>query len=153
MKNLLEFLDRHTAIVKRMFTDNGQVEPMWIIETKHEGCILVATPWTSREEKELTIQAITAIMKSKQATRYIFMSEAWEVTGLDGKIPESVALGASVASHPDRQEILILTAEDHEKQVIRRMRILRPEQGKPHLLDAEADDMDSEGRLIGLLKQ
>lgn len=154
MKNLREFLDVHTKASVGMFHQEGVMMPLWVVETKHEGTLVMLTPWQDEAGKEASVEIIKKIMRAKGAERYIFVTEAWEVCPQDGQIPKSKQLGASLASHPDRREILLLTAEDRKHQLLRRFYILRPEHGKPTLSEPETTEEDApgEGRFMGLLR-
>jgi hypothetical protein len=64
-------------------------------------------------------------------------------------------LGGTLADHPDRVEIVILSGEDETAGwcTARRV-IIRPQHGKPYLGPLEIDVFEvSEGRMVGLLPQ
>lgn len=153
MKTLEEFVNHEAKFVEEAFAATGEIMPMWVIDTEVDGRIVVVTPWGNGEEKEATVAFVTKTMREKRATRYVLMTEAWEVIKTKEEINPVAVEIESIANHPDRREIVLLTAEDHEQQVHRKYYILRPENGKPKLSPGKTETIKAEGRMMGLLKR
>lgn len=150
---LTEFLDTQCETTKQIFNDRGQIYPLWIIEPKAGDLILVPTAWENDRDKDFAVEAIKDLLKVCEAKRYAFVTEAWIVDVRNKhEIPKSHQLGGSLANHPDRREVVMVTVEDRHQSMTRMFYILRPEHGKPVLSAAEDMDGDkSEGRFVNLL--
>lgn len=125
---------------------------MFIMHTLSQGRIPVSTPWTDEASKNATVEALRILMRELEATQYVMMTEGWMVQTKDRKGPESYRRGASLASHPDREEVLIIMAENKTSRLSKIFRILRPEHGKPKLVEDTKGMELPEGRMIGLLQ-
>jgi hypothetical protein len=133
---------------KEMFNAQGYVAPMWIAIAR-DGTVLPIVAQMPDEKDDL-IEAIKMIFEDKQVVRYVSILEAWMVKAPE--IPQSHKLGASLSSHPDREEVIFITAEDKKTSRTGVYHILRPEHGKPKLSEfRDYSDGESEGRFSNLL--
>ncbi len=148
-----EMLKNAEEFAIKTFHETGSVSPMWVAESANNERFVIATPWGSREEKEMVVQGLRALFKEKKVQRFSFIVEAWVVQPSDGKIPESMKLGASLSTHPERRELLMIRAEDKAKSVSSIYYILRPEHGKPKLVKGEFPTEGESGQMVGLLRE
>jgi len=90
--------------------------PMWIIDGSN-GVTVMGTPWSNDHEKSLMVKAVKAYMKEHDAKRYVHIAEVWMLDDVD-KVPESIARGGKVSSHPQRKEAVIAMAEDRSGKAV-----------------------------------
>lgn len=150
--NLQETLDDAVQFATAVFKDKGEVAPMWIA---HYGDMRVpiCTPWRDAASKQQTYDTLRNVFRLAGVERFAVMTEAWMLMLPDGKIPDSHLHGASLASHPERRELLIVRAEDRTASLQKAFFILRPEHGKPTLVEAKLPQPTSEeGNMVGLLR-
>lgn len=136
MTNKLEELFDHTAkFAAETFLAQGDLLPMWVAEDSKGAKTLIATPFGSEEEKDLTAATVRKIFKDVGAVRCAFISEAWILASDDtGKMPKDYKMGDPIREHPDRKEVIIVTAEDNVGvSMMGRYAIIRPKGGKPTL--------------------
>jgi hypothetical protein len=133
----------------RIFRESGEILPMWHAVAGNDEHILIATPWSSDEEKTLASRALRRMFKVSQVKRFAFISEAWV-----RKAASKQDISGNVGEHPDRREILMITAENREGNALSGFfYILRPEHGDSTLSPLHMNDYDSmEGRFTGLLR-
>ena len=151
-QKLRDLFDVAAENAARMFneSDDHEVLPMWHAVFGNNEHALIATPWSNDEEKQITVNGLRKMFAAKQVKRYAFIVEAWiaQVTTM-----REVRDGPRPSQHPDRREVLMITAEDRDgSQIIGQYYILRPEHGPPKLSPLEVQPYDSTtGRMIGLL--
>ena len=134
----------------KLFRMEGEVAPMWHAVPKHGPHMLIATPWNSDIEKELTIEVLRDKFAEMGVERYAFIFEAWAVLGGD---PNAI-YSPRPSLHPDRREMLRITAEDKHGHILSgHYFILRPEHKSATLSSFHEDppDMLQAGRMTGLL--
>ncbi len=137
----------------QMFCETGHLVPMWHAVDANNEHMLIATPWTSDQEKDATSQALRQLFKAKGVKRFAFLSEAW-VLHVDLKVnPRDIC--ARPSEHQDRREVLTITAENREGDSVSGFfYILRPEHSdKPVLSPLHMNDYDAmKGRFSGMLR-
>lgn len=137
---------------REMFEAQGHVAPMWIAVTRDGTIMPIVTQMP--DEKDDLIEAIKMIFEDRQVVRYVSILEAWMVRPEKPEIPESHRLGASLASHPDREEVIFITAEDGKTSKTGVYHILRPEYGKPKLSEfKDYSGGTNEGRFTRLMRR
>jgi hypothetical protein len=150
MDTPLDRLFKHAAdFAASTFKSTGAVEAMWIAEGREH--LVIATPWDSNEAKNAIVGALKTMFQEKGVVRYAMMAEAWSVALPDKKMPESWERGASLASHPERREIISVVASDKDRTIQGFYYILRPEHGEAKLSPLELMGECVTGRFIGLL--
>lgn len=151
---LEEIFDHGKEAAKHLFDMQGEIHPMWIVETKNNEIVPIMVPMIDGHKDEVSL-AIKKALKKLKAVRYVSMVEAWMLDiAKDKKVPESIRKGGSVSSHPDRREIVAINAEDKTEGSMSGMfYILRPEIGKPRLSNFKENPRSTqeEGRFVGLL--
>ena len=151
-QKLRELFDIAAKNAARMFleSDDHEVLPMWHAVLGNGEHALIASPWSSDEEKQIAITALRELFRDKQVKRYAFIVEAWtaQVTS-----EREVHEGPRPSEHPDRREILMISAEDRSgESIMGQYYILRPEHGPPKLSPLEVMPYDQmTGRMMGLL--
>lgn len=147
-----EWVKHHAEFSARVFNDLGSLTAMWVAQTKDGMIMPIMAPLA---DKDQILMAIKMLFREKQVIRYVFMTEAWILESKTKEIPESIKRGAAVSSHPDRREIIMVTAEDRDgTQLMGHMYILRPEHGKPTVSPFKLlDGFANEGRFAKLLEQ
>ena len=136
----------------RIFREEGEIVPIWHAVTPEGPDMLIATPWQNDDEKEVAVEFLRDKFREQHVQMYAFVVEAWVVE----KSEEGNLLhGPRPSEHPDRREILRITAEDDQGRVLSgHFYILRPEHRPPTLSPFRADppDMLAAGRMSGLLQ-
>jgi hypothetical protein len=98
--------------------------------------------------KEIVTLAMRKLLRVSHAEAYVFMDEAWTVAAKEvPNVPPS--------EHPDRREIVLITAEDAIEQVLAERNILRPAGAKPSLAPLEFKEgfKAVKGHMTGLMPQ
>ena len=133
----------------RIFRQDGEIIPIWHAVPAKGEHFLIATPWKNDDEKEATVELLREAFLEHKVQKYAFMVEAWVVEKtdtLDGPRP---------SEHPDRREVLRITAEDIDGHTLSgHFYILRPEHQPATLSPFRQDppDMLASGRMSGLLQ-
>lgn len=151
LTELQDFFAITAENLSRMFRESGEVVPMWHAVDGNDEHILIATPWSSDEEKDITSRALRQMFRAKKVKRFAFMVEAWtaEVSTL-----AEVNEGPRPSEHPDRREVLMITAENREGNSLSGFfYILRPEHGKATLSPLHMNDYHAVvGRFTDMLR-
>jgi len=124
-------LDKMVAQAAEMAADvfarDGQLMPVWIVETLDSGFIL-PTPWCSPREKYAMIDVLRAMFADVGAVRYVVIVEAWiaKVDGKKGEAPPRI----QASKHPNRIEAAVICGSDRagRSRMITR-EIVRPKEG------------------------
>src|SRR5262245_37757074 len=93
----------------RLFNASGEVLPMWHSVNAQGEHVLIATPWANDEEKDLASERLRLLFKATGVKRFAFIAEAWTAPA---KTMGEVREGPRPSAHPDRREILMISAED-----------------------------------------
>jgi hypothetical protein len=148
-ESLTEFVKRMAGPLDSMFESDQFVSPMWFVDDGNQ-LTIIATPWASNEEKVQAVRFVKAKMKEVGAVRYAHMAEVWMLTAQE-KLPDSIKMGGSIASHPERREAVVMMAENKDGETVKMTRfILRPETGKATLSPPEYIEVPK-GAATGLL--
>lgn len=137
-----------------------QIVPTFLIQTSESSIILMQTPWRSERDKDLMCRSLGETMRDRGAQRYSFLSEAWmSVSPRDGMSLEEIAkkrfTEAELPSNdPNRIEVVMTMAADHETSLHKLYRIIRGEAGTVVRLDYQKDLVATpfSGRFANLLK-
>jgi hypothetical protein len=164
----LEALLRRCArMAEQVFNDAGEIDPMWLIETASGEQRLIVTPivvpdaLAAHEYKDQLNAGMRETFREMDVVRYARAMDCWLSRGLGlepGRLtPEQAelryaALGYSLENAPDREEIILIEAED-EKEFLSAIRvIIRPSHGKPYLGKlGPIERPNASGRFLGLL--
>jgi len=161
-QKLQELFDIAATNAARIFleSDDHEVLPMWHAVQGNGEHVLIATPWSSEKEKLITVDMLRKMFSVKHVKRFAFIVEAWTAQVPPERIKTTSAeeayrdyCGPRPSEHPDRREVLMITAEDRSGESIMGVYyILRPEHGPPTLSPLEVMPYDSmAGRMMGLL--
>jgi len=128
-------LDKMVAQAAEMAADvfarDGQLMPVWIVETLDSGFIL-PTPWCSPREKYAMIDVLRAMFADVGAVRYVVIVEAWmaKVDGKKGEAPPRI----EPSKHPNRVEAAVIMGSDKagRSRMITR-KIIRPKKAPAYL--------------------
>jgi hypothetical protein len=134
-----------------MFRVSGEVMSMWhAVDGKNEH-ILIATPWSNDDEKDITADALRQMFHAKKVKRFAFICEAWIATV---KTMKEINEGPRPSEHPDRREVLMISAENREGDALSGFfYILRPEHGDATLSPLHMNDYTGlKGRFTGMLR-
>lgn len=138
--------------------DDHEVLPMWHAVQGNGEHTLIVTPWNNDKEKEIAVAGLRQLFRERQVKRFVFIVEAWtaevkpsEIVDVDKAYREYS--GPRASEHPDRREILMVSAEDRDgSQIMGFYYILRPEHGPPTLSPLKVQPYDATaGRMVGLL--
>jgi hypothetical protein len=132
----------------------ASIMPSFVIESANGEMAIIATPWSSERDKDITVFALRATMRKGGAVRYSFISEAWMATAKPGQ--EKLArlpAGEMPSQRPDRIEVVIISASDDKEVRSAMLRIIRGEGGTViKLVRDRAEAKHVEGRFADLLK-
>jgi hypothetical protein len=137
---------------KHIFDDQGSVTPIWHAVPEHGDHMLIATPWSDDDEKDAAMDFLRYKFREEKVMRYVCVLEAWLVQARDPK----TAFEIRPSTHPDRREVVRITAEDRDGSVLSgSYYILRPEHGPATLSPFHEDPvaMSLAGRMHGLLAE
>jgi hypothetical protein len=136
----------------KIFRETGEVLAMWHAVDGNDENILIATPWQNPGEKHATAKLLRELFRKQRVQRYAFMAEAWSIAAPTREAAISAA--GHVHLHPDRREILAITAEDRDgHNIMGFYYILRPEHGPAKLSPLQmSDGISSAGAFMGLLR-
>jgi hypothetical protein len=151
LAELQEFFANAAENAMRMFNESGEVLPMWHAEPEEGAHLLIATPWSNDEEKDIVQRGLRLAFADHKVVRYAFISEVWLATV---RTLDEAKNGPRPSVHPDRREALMIQAEDrYGNRISGEFYILRPEHGKPTLSPLHMDDYDVRtGRFMGMLR-
>lgn len=150
LTELQDFFAIAAENVSRIFRESGEAMPMWHAVDGNNEHILIATPWENDDEKDAASEALHEIFKEKRVKRFAFICEAWVVQAASAE----TALDTRPSKHPDRREVLMISAENREGNSLSGFfYILRPEHDKPTLSPLHMNDHDAlAGRFTGMLR-
>lgn len=146
---LRKLAERAMQVASDEFEEKGRLTmPIWLIATEHE-FFVVGTPF----EGEASKNAVAALIKKEfgeKAVRLAFVSESWLRTmGKDEKYD-----GIAPSDHPDREEVIVVIAEDVNGQVLHIQRKIERSEGGVTLLPVEVKECQGiGGRFAGMLKR
>jgi hypothetical protein len=120
MKTLDELMEdaRRHAVEVLVGKPDASLMPTWLMQTP-KGAIVVGTPWTNDDEKDLVAFAMRHMLKKEHATSYSFLSEAWVVTQGIGEPYIQPRLSDK------RREVVIINAFTREQGRVRIYEIKR----------------------------
>src|SRR5689334_11342934 len=127
MKSLEDWLTDSAKFAAHCFKEEGRVIAMWLGETKSGEIVPIIS---KLNDKERTLAMVRRLFNEKKVARFVFMTEAWVIAAKkdrESEAMEYVKSGKSLADHPDRREIIVVTAEDKTRALMGQMFILRPE--------------------------
>lgn len=151
-RELRQMLNRASRWTDRQFSRAGMIRPVWLAVTaKGEHIIMPA----QLDDKDAQARLVRTAFALHNVVRYVFIVEAWVVAATspsEAREIASIAGTRGLASHPRRQEIVNLTAEEEACCVTCMRHIHRPTRGKPYLGPlVEETPVESSGRFVGML--
>lgn len=151
---LREMITSASQTCEETFAEEHEIKPMFHAFTADGNYIVLSPPF---EDKDLDMAMIREMFKIQDVVRYVFMVEAWTLSRTLS-IDEAEETGKrSICDHPERVEIVMIQAEDHEAGEIGAIRpIIRPVNTDPYLgpLEIVMEPGKGEirkGRMVGLL--
>jgi hypothetical protein len=157
-------LRRVSRVAEQMFAKQGDVDPLWLVETASgEQQTLVTpivgpTPLAAAEQKERIAAKMRELFTENGVVRYARAMEAWTLKAPQQAMTEEqvglfyAGLGYTFATHPDRREIICIEGEDASGALTAFREIIRPPHGKPHLGQlGPIERIHMGGRWLGLL--
>ncbi|HEX3412854.1 MAG TPA: hypothetical protein VHT00_14135 [Stellaceae bacterium] len=147
-ETLKQFAERAAEGAARIFDALGEMPAMYHAVDRHGRDLLIGEP--PAEDRDVAVDLVRELLAHIGATRVAFLNEAWTVRGMTK--PEADAIVGKVADHPDRMEVLVITAEDvREPALFGHRRIIRHDKST-ELGPLQWFDMNNaQGRMIGLL--
>lgn len=150
LPTLRELFENAKINATHIFYRDGNVAPIWHAVPEHGPHMLCVTPWGDDDEKDMAIAFLRDKFKEENVQRFVFIVEAWIVKG------KNALSGPQPSKHPDRREVLRITAEDRNGSTMSgHYYILRPEHGPATLSDFHEDPeaYAMAGRMTGLLDE
>lgn len=151
-----EIFDHGKNFARFAFEDQGTVHPMWIGETDEGKTFPIAAPNEAMQNKDGLVATVRKVLIKERAVRYVSMLEAWMVVAKNDKECEKVLDNLDitpVSEHPERQEVVMIVAEDKHHCRSGYYFIIRPDIGKPylsHFKDTSGSD-EVGGRFMNLM--
>jgi hypothetical protein len=167
--SLESFATHCTEYAKGIFPTepDGELTPQWVLEDAGGDIYVFVTPFGDNDSKDVVAMMIRMEVEKKKIRRLALISEAWTVhipakgsanvnEAIARHLP-GVAHGASLASHPERREIMFVNcAERDGGEVQKSFAILHPENQNKRVLAESAgfDAMDKfEGRFTHMFEE
>ena len=128
---------------------HAELTPTWLVQNKNETS-LIGTPWRNQNEKEIMVETMRLMFKTRKVESYSFISEAWSATeSLDAPT------GLTPSQREDKREVVIVSAFDRQGGKIQCYEIKRgPDAMVTELaLDPHGPEDNLSGRLYNLLAQ
>lgn len=111
-------------------------------------------------DKDQSTATVREIFTRLGVVRFVLVDEAWTASLENKSVTDAEAqrlMRDGISNHPDRQEVVLLYAEDEAGMMMAHRDIIRPAHGKPRLgpLRFIADERGGswEGRMVGMLPQ
>jgi hypothetical protein len=143
-------LRRASRMAEQMFDKDGEVTSFWLAETAVGQQQTIVTPMVfppgvpADEAKRMLAKKMREHFKEHNVVRYAHAAEAWK--GHD-------SWPGRPSEDPQRQELVVISADDGCECLIASRDIVRPQGGKPYL--TKLSDIEREkqprGRLMDLL--
>lgn len=151
LTELQDFFAVAADLAARMFRKSGEILPMWHAVTGNDEHLVIATPWSNDEEKDITQRGLRRMFQVQCVKRFAFICEAWTA---ELKTIAEAKEGPRPSEHPDRREVLMISAEDRWGNALSGFfYILRPEHGDSTLSPLHMNDFDTlQGRFTGMLR-
>lgn len=143
-QKLRAMIEEASLEAEAAFAVTGVVPPTWLIDAVGRRGAVPAPPF----DKDTAAEIVRMALKALDADRCCFIDEAWCVHMPADADPYAVA----PREHPDRQEIVMFAAEDHEQVITAKRSIIRD--GKKATLGPLVFDprsKESSGRFVGML--
>lgn len=134
-----------------IFAHVGRLQPIYHIVAEN-GDVMILPALSP--DKDVSVAMAQAAMVLFDATRYVFLCEAWVLQTEDQEEMNRVwKSGEGIADHPNRIEMIHYQGEDDKEGSLTASRlIVRTEGQSPHLSKLVfRRDGTSEGRFVGLL--
>lgn len=143
-------------MIEQTWMRTGELQPMAFIGNKaHVG--ILPMRFTTPETKDIYAEAIRALVKKTDADFVVFVAESWTLA-IDGQSPGEAEKtyrdwqksGKSLADHPRRREVVMVTYEDRYGATRLGMLTVRPDRTLAPIEWSEADT--NAGRFSGFFK-
>lgn len=143
-QKLRAMIEEASLEVEAAFAVTGCVTATWLIDAAGRRGAVPAPP----VDKDWAAEIVRLALKALDADRYCFIDEAWTVVLPPDADPHAVL----PRDHPDRKEIVMFSAEDHERNITGFRRIIRD--GRKATLGPlviHPPSKQAEGRFVGML--
>lgn len=149
-KLLDDLLDTSEKRAKRMIGTKTECMPEWLLVNQEGKRILIATPWTNREERDIVVATMKASLRAFNCLAYSLDFEAW-ASPAPMKDSE-IDAGYRPSLDPKRKEIFMAIACDGETERTRIWEIIRNEDGSCKDIVLDMESKDTGGVLSNLFK-
>jgi hypothetical protein len=148
---LRQFVEYAAKQAARIFEKQGQLLPMYHAIDATGKDLIFPSP---SQDKDKAVAIVRQILAEAGATRVAYMDEAWSVDNRESgaDVEEIYRAGGSISQHPDRIEIIMVSAEDATEGIIMAHRKIFRHGGRAVLGKLEIlEGGGLEGRMVGLL--
>lgn len=148
-QDLRGMIDRASTFAENAFRKRGELGPIYHMVTGDGDHLIVQPPMVN---KDAVVTVMKALFEMKNVSRYVFMTEAWTLTGKPEEVDEERAMREGIHDNPNREEAIIFLAEDRDRMLSARRMITRTGEKAdlgPLIFD---DTTESRGRMVGLLR-
>jgi hypothetical protein len=150
-KELNIFLDTQLSAAADLALGVDQISPMWALVDTKKQVTLIVSPWGNDDEKDAIVTAVKAKMKQDGTVMYAHIAEAWMAkVSLDD--PDKL-MKIRPSEREDKEEVIIVTVNDHLDTVMGMLSIERDDQGK--IIGTKrlpTQEGRFEGRMVELLR-
>jgi hypothetical protein len=151
-ESLRRFIEAASVGVEQVFSRTGRLMPMFHFCSPHVGDVAMPAPPVS---KDLAMTIVREVLASVEATRVLFIDEAWTVRRYGTRDDlDKMRTMAPPSEQPDRIEVVIFSGEDIAEGDLMAQRLIIREDGKPPRLgplEFRERPVYSAGRMVGLL--
>ena len=154
---LAAMVRRISRIAEQMFSEEGGMPMIWLVDMPDEGMQMIATPHDgSVAQKDLIAAGLRKLFAEQRVTRYAMAAEAWTAMVKDHddeSLKRHVSEHRSIENFPARGEAVVVWAEDDREMMSGFREIVRSEGRKPYLtkLEVERQSRSYDNRFAHLL--
>lgn len=151
-----ELLDHAAEWAAKFFDEKGEVHPMWIAITAADERLVIATPWETGKDKDIIIEKLRRFFRERDVVSYALMAESWILEGNEDEpgIKDYMEGRKPISQHPNRKEVILVTAEDKNSARMSMCYIERKPHLPPVLTPFQKFPGDhNTGRMMGLLRE
>ena len=148
---LRKFVEHAAERASRVFNRAGEFLPMYHYIDRDGKDFVVPAPPT--QDKDAAVAIVRAVLEACGATRVAFLDEAWMLDAQRSGFDFEQANRDGISKHPDRIEVLLISAEDQNEGLVMASREIIRHDNRVVLgkLKFMPDGGELQGRMVGLL--
>ena len=154
---LMKLIEVASTFAEMWFVQHDEMFGLYHVESKEGDHAVIPVP--PGIDKDFATDFMRELFEKLDVERYVYMNEAWTLDSeyahvSDDDIKRANREGLATFNHPARIEVVMITAENREQQILATRKIIRPPKRRLRLgpLIIDKRPMLSGGRMIGLLR-